>query len=82
MDVGLSDFSGIEVTRRILSLPNKKCSQIPIVGVTGHAANAAKRKECLEAGMQEVLSKPVQLPALEAVIKQFVIKRRKIKASD
>ena len=36
MDIGLPDFDGIEVTKRIRALSDIKKSQVPIVAVTGH----------------------------------------------
>lgn len=55
IDIGLPDKSGMEVTkdiRRALGL------DIPILGMTSHAFESAK-KNCIEAGMLDVLFKPI-----------------------
>lgn len=74
MDIGLPDFSGIEATKKIRALNDVKKSQVPIVALTGHANNPEMRQEALEAGMQEVMSKPAQPLALESILQQFVFK--------
>jgi len=73
MDVGLPDFSGIEATKQIRSLDNTKRAQVPIIALTGHGNDPKVRQEALDAGMQEVLTKPAQSPDLQAVLKQFVL---------
>ena len=72
MDIGLSDFSGIEVTKKIRALSDTQKSQVPIVALTGHAHEAEKRQACLSAGMQAVLSKPIGRPELESALKNYV----------
>lgn len=74
MDIGLPDISGIEVTRKIRALSDPIKSQVPIVALTGHAENSEMRQESLDAGMQEVLSKPAQYLALEAILQEYVFK--------
>ena len=70
-DVGLPGISGVEMTRRIRALDDKEKAEVPIVALTGHAGDAEKRQECLDAGMQHVMSKPVQPMLLESVLKRF-----------
>jgi len=72
MDVGLPDFDGIEVTRRIRHLSDHQKSQVPIIALTGHADSEEKCVDCLNAGMQEVLSKPVQPLTLQNVLKKWI----------
>lgn len=74
MDIGLPDFSGIEVTKKIRALNNIEKSQVPIVALTGHANNPEMRQEALEAGMQDIISKPAQPLALESILQKFVFK--------
>jgi len=73
MDVGLPDISGIDVTKAIRAFSDIQKSQVPIVVLTGHAGDVEKRQECIDAGIQEVLSKPVQPLALESVLQRFVL---------
>ncbi|AAO90323.2 PAS domain-containing hybrid sensor histidine kinase/response regulator [Coxiella burnetii] len=76
MDVGLPDISGIEATQRIRAMEDKAKAQVPIIALTGHADNGEKRQECLEAGMQEVLSKPLQRLAIESTLEQFIFRAK------
>jgi len=72
IDVGLPDFSGIEATKRIRALKNPIKAAVPIVALTGHI-DKASRNNCLQAGMNDVLSKPAQPLALEAIIQKFLL---------
>lgn len=71
MDIGLPDCDGIEVTWRIRALPDKKRAQTPIVALTGHAGSVDRRQACLDAGAQEVISKPIQFASLRALLQRF-----------
>lgn len=81
MDVGLPDFSGIEATKKIRSFSEIEKSRVPIVALTGHAGNPEMRQEAIEAGMQDVLSKPAQPLALESIFKNYVFTEIKKQAS-
>ncbi len=74
MDIGLPDFSGVEAVKRIRALADTQKSQVPIVALTGHAGDPEKQQECLNAGMQDVLSKPVQPLALESILQKYIFK--------
>ena len=82
MDIGLPDFSGIEATKKIRSFSDISKSQVPIVALTGHANNPEMRQDVLDAGMQEVLSKPAQPLALESVLQNYVFKVETKKQSE
>ena len=82
MDVGLPDFSGIEVTKKIRALPDNKKSKVPIVAQTGHANNQKMVQECLDAGMQEVLAKPVSTSLLESIFKRYIFPQENQKKSN
>ncbi len=72
MDIGLPDIEGIEVTRKIRGLSNQCASQVPIVALTGHANDPEKREKALAAGMQDVFSKPLNIPQLETLLAKYV----------
>lgn len=72
MDIGLPDFSGIEVSKKIRKISNLKKSEVPIVALTGHADNIKMRQKAIEAGMQDIINKPAQPPALEAILQKYV----------
>ncbi|QQS34812.1 MAG: response regulator [Ignavibacteriales bacterium] len=57
MDVQMPQVDGYQATARIRKLPEPK-NQIPIVAITAHALPGDKEK-CIEAGMNDYLSKPI-----------------------
>lgn len=66
MDCQMPNMDGFEAARRITSGLRPRA---PVVALTA-SADEATRRACMESGMREVLTKPVQLPELEAVLKQ------------
>lgn len=72
MDVGLPDLNGVEATKRIRDFSDKNKSSVPIIALTGHAGDPEKYQECIDAGMQVVLSKPARQPDLKAVFQEYV----------
>ena len=68
MDVQMPEIDGLEATHQIrLSLSNSKSRQPRIVGLTANAVSE-ERERCLEAGMDDKLSKPVRIDELKAVL--------------
>ncbi|CNG99683.1 aerobic respiration control sensor protein ArcB [Yersinia thracica] len=68
LDIQLPDMSGLDIARQIRADYGQQ-SLPPLVALT---ANVLKdKKEYLDAGMDDVLSKPLSVPALTAMIKQF-----------
>jgi PAS domain S-box-containing protein len=66
MDVQMPELDGVETTRSIRA-SDMPFAETPIVGLTAHAG-AEDRKVCLQAGMNDVLTKPLRYqPLLEAV---------------
>jgi len=57
MDRHLPELDGAEVTRRVRKMPEPVC-KTPIIGITASAI-AVELEDCLEAGMDRVLTKPV-----------------------
>ncbi len=73
MDVQMPVMDGLEATRRILG---RQVGRRPyIVAMTAHAMKG-DRQRCLEAGMDEYLSKPVQVDDLTAVLQAASLSRR------
>jgi PAS domain S-box-containing protein len=70
LDLGLPDLNGIEVAEKILLLEKGK-KHTPIIGLTAHAL-PEDVNNCLNAGMNEVLTKPVFFPALKALLRKWV----------
>ncbi len=66
MDVQMPEMDGLEASRQIRALPGE-LGHVPIVGLTA-SAMPEDRAACLQAGMVEVLAKPVDLRALTAAL--------------
>jgi signal transduction histidine kinase/ActR/RegA family two-component response regulator len=61
MDIQLEVMSGLEVTRKLRSMPG--FSQLPIIALTAMAM-PGDREQCLDAGMDDYISKPLGLKEL------------------
>ena len=70
MDIQMPRMDGYEATRRIRALPDPRKAGIPIFAMTANAFLEDMQKS-KEAGMDEHLSKPVDISALEQVVKRF-----------
>ena len=70
MDVQMPVMDGLEATRRIRSSENPLGKTIPILAMTANAFLEDMQKS-REAGMDEHLSKPVDISALEQTVKHF-----------
>ncbi len=68
MDVHLPGMDGLEVTRRIRQSPEFK--DLPIVATTA-LARQRDRDRCLDAGMQDYLSKPINSAELVSVLAKY-----------
>jgi two-component system aerobic respiration control sensor histidine kinase ArcB len=68
LDIQLPDMTGLDVAREI-HRQHPQAQLPPLVALT---ANVLKdKREYLEAGMDDVLSKPLAVPALTAIIKKY-----------
>ena len=77
MDVQMPVMDGLEATRRIRSGENPLGRIIPILAMTANAFLEDMQKS-KEAGMDEHLSKPVDIAALEQTVKRFRVTPPKI----
>lgn len=66
MDVQMPEMSGLEATRRIRALENSK-KNIPIVALSAHSESKYGQL-CLEAGMDDYLSKPFETKRVSQII--------------
>ncbi len=65
MDVQMPGWDGLETTRRLRAEPFGR--SVPIIALTANAF-AEDRRDCLEAGMDDFISKPVRLSELREAL--------------
>lgn len=70
MDVEMSGMDGLEATKKIREL-EKPFSTIPIIAVTAHSS-MKDRERCLAAGMDDYISKPINIHFLKITIDQWL----------
>ncbi len=81
MDCEMPIMSGLDATRKIRELENNKINQhIPIIALTAHATGESS-EQCIESGMDDVLTKPINLKRLEEKLFDVLMRTGKIKQS-
>ena len=77
MDVQMPVMDGFQATRRIRAgEAGGDRAEVPVVAVTAGAMRG-DREKCIQAGMNEYLSKPISAPALQAVLDKVKEAKRK-----
>ena len=71
MDIQMPIMDGYEATRQIRKLKNPETANIPIVAMTANAFEEDRQK-ALEAGMNEHVSKPIDMERLLEVVKKVL----------
>ncbi|RZA00019.1 MAG: response regulator, partial [Proteobacteria bacterium] len=71
MDCQMPEMDGFETTRRIRMLENETLRNIPIVALTANALVEDARR-CVEAGMNDHLSKPIKKEVLRAKLIEWL----------
>jgi two-component system, sensor histidine kinase and response regulator len=71
MDVQMPEMGGLEATAAIRASERKRGGHLPIVAMTAHAMKG-DRERCLEAGMDDYVSKPVRPSDLYAALERTV----------
>ncbi|CAO3638776.1 unnamed protein product [Cunninghamella blakesleeana] len=71
MDVQMPIMGGFEATQKIREIEQASdMGRIPIIALTAHAM-IGDRDRCMQAGMDEYVTKPLRFPELIAAIKKF-----------
>jgi len=70
MDVQMPVMDGFEATRVIREMESGAGRRLPIIAVTAHAMEG-DRTRCLQAGMDDYVSKPIDPRELEAAIERW-----------
>lgn len=73
MDVQMPIMDGYEATKIIRQLENKKSKQTPIIAMTAHAIKG-DREKCIEAGMNDYMTKPIDAKEFHATVDKWAKK--------
>lgn len=79
MDIQMPEMDGFEATGLIRK--RKKLAKIPIIAMTAHAMRGDRQK-CIDAGMDDYLTKPFQPEEIYAVLARFTGKKRTSRDKD
>lgn len=71
MDIQMPYMDGYQATREIRSMKNKKLAEIPIIAMTANAFEEDKQK-ALRAGMNNHLSKPIDVEKSLQILGQYI----------
>jgi CheY-like chemotaxis protein len=70
MDVQMPTMSGFDATRAIREAEGATGVRVPIVAMTAHAMSG-DRERCLDAGMDDYVTKPVSLATIEGTLRRI-----------
>ena len=73
MDHMMPETDGVEATQIIRSMNGDYYKKLPIIALTANAVNGA-RETFLKAGMNDFIAKPIELSALDRVLKTWLPK--------
>jgi PAS domain S-box-containing protein len=71
MDCEMPEMNGYDATQEIRRQEQNTSRHLPIVALTGHASSEDEQK-CLQAGMDDVVTKPITLPTLRAKLERLL----------
>ena len=73
MDVQMPELDGLKATRRLREQRGRN-ARIPVIALTAHAMSGF-REQCLEAGMNDYLSKPIERDKLAQCLERWLLHR-------
>ena len=71
MDCEMPEMDGYEATQEIRRQEQTTTRHLPIMALTGHASSEDEQK-CRQAGMDDVVTKPMTLPTLRAKLERLL----------
>lgn len=77
MDIQMPKMNGFEACKVIRSLPDDR-NKLPIIDLTANAFEE-DRKDCLDAGMSEHVSKPIEIQSLLQTIESVLKNSGKVR---
>ncbi len=81
MDVQLGEIDGLEATRKIRKIEKKRGGHLPVIALTAMAM-PGDREKCLQAGMDDYLSKPVNRENLVDMLSKYITSKALVVVSD
>jgi len=78
MDHMMPELDGIETTRIIRKMPGEYFATLPIIALTANAV-AGMRNMFLQNGMNDLLTKPIELPKLNEILDRWIPSSKKSK---
>jgi two-component system sensor histidine kinase/response regulator len=70
MDVQMPEMDGLEATAAIRKKEIASENHLPVIAMTAHAM-VGDRERCLEAGMDDYITKPIRLDELDNLLQRF-----------
>jgi PAS domain S-box-containing protein len=70
MDLQMPEMGGLEATQRIRATERTTGARVPIIALTAHAM-PGDRERCLAAGMDDYLSKPIDVSRMIATVERL-----------
>ncbi len=72
MDIQMPEMDGLETTRRLRA--QHRYARVPIIAMTAHAMEG-DREMCIEAGLDDYISKPIEPEVLAETLRRWIIVR-------